>query len=90
MSHEKDKIPLEMAAALGLISADEYLDHFGEPRRAWPEVKDHSGGGYCAECDSFLESRGSYRKHMNRHRAPVAIDFALDRLFGPTRSLEKG
>lgn len=108
MSQEKDGIPLEMAAILGLISADEYLDFFGEPRRAWPEVKDDSSGGYCAACDTFLESRGSYRKHMVRHQvivpatapgtSPVSFDisdpdqplaalnFALTRLFGPTRS----
>lgn len=37
----------EEAACKGLLSADEYLDLYGEPRRPWPAVKDSP---YCVHC----------------------------------------
>lgn len=55
----------EEAAAKGLISGDEYLDLYGEPRRPWPAVEERDSG-YCAICQHFFARRENYNRHMRR------------------------
>ncbi len=53
-----------------VMSADEYLDHFGEPRRPWPPVKDR--GHYCSWCEVFFVRNDNYLRHMRMfHVTPV-------------------
>lgn len=60
----------EESAARGFISADEYLDLYDVPRRAWPPVKE--SGSYCVLCNHCYSTRKLYRTHMRyMHVEPV-------------------
>lgn len=52
------------AAFYGLITADQYLDLVGEPRRPWPEKKDPDD--YCALCQQYFSKRSNRNQHMRR------------------------
>jgi hypothetical protein len=58
------------AASNGLISADEFLDACGEPRRPWPLVK--TPNDFCVHCQQHFASSGSYGEHMRRFHIKAA------------------
>lgn len=61
----------EEAAFRGLLTADEYLDLYGVPRRPWPERKQNAGD-YCQFCDQFFADTNTRNRHVQRlHREEV-------------------
>ncbi len=83
-----DGLPPELAAALGLITADEYLDHYGVPRRPWPAPKD-SGGAYCRHCDRLFARADYYRRHMARHHPDIQLPMSKRSLGQKRRHAQK-
>lgn len=55
----------EEAAFKRLITADEYLDLYGVPRRPWPE-REQKDGDYCKICDLYFSDTNSRNRHMTR------------------------
>ena len=66
---DEDAMTPEEAALKGLLSADEYLDLYGEPRRPWLEVKDC--GKYCPLCQIFFARKDNHLRHMRKYHIQV-------------------
>ncbi len=49
---------------MGLITADQYLDLYGEPRRPWPPAKD--AGHVCMICQTMFTCAKHFREHKRR------------------------
>lgn len=62
---------LMFAAIEGLITADEYLDSRGVPRRPWPPPP-REKCTYCELCDTHFGETSAYRKHMRTFHPDIS------------------